>query len=130
LKTKPLNLISGDSAYIKMFEHEQKAITTAVCGEERCLTHYAVTPMNDMVYDVDKGHWQILDIKVLHFNKTEAAVFTCRLWFLRAFPFISFLISFKIHVLCSWVKYATSTQLFFGLPFTASQYCFGKVFPV
>jgi len=29
------------------------------------------------------------------FNKTEAAVFSCRLCFLRAFPFISFIITLK-----------------------------------
>jgi len=30
------------------------------------------------------------------FNKTEAAVFTCRLCFLRAFPFISFILVFNV----------------------------------
>jgi len=33
------------------------------------------------------------------FNKTEAAFFSCRLWFMRDFPFISLIHEFKIIIL-------------------------------
>jgi len=53
------------------------------------------------------------------FNKTEAAVFSCRLCFLRAFPFISSIkLSFKLHLLGNivsllffflfWLKWQTT----------------------
>ena len=40
------------------------------------------------------------------FNKTEAAVFSCRLCFLRAFPFISLIIiPFLIERNCTYAQY-------------------------
>jgi len=73
---------------------------TPVC---LCLPFTIVLPTLEIVCAL--SYVSILNIqRLLHHqssvNKTEAAVFSCRLCFLRAFPFISFLFNMSKKQLC------------------------------
>jgi len=53
------------------------------------------------VHRIEFYYKNMIFFQMNSFNKTEAAVFSCRLCFLRAFPFISFLFKYlTTHAVC------------------------------
>jgi len=88
-------LLSNVNNIQSMIPEDQKNITTQWYSTGDILHHY------------------ITLLLMNSFNKTEAAVFSCRLCFLRAFPFISLIISWPNiphpkYVAWPWIALTTS----------------------